>query len=162
MASLRHPWLLRAEKAGRWAENFLLSVFLVGLVLLSSTQILMRNVFSFGWSWADGTIRLAVLWLALLGAVAASRDRRHISINLADRFLPARLQRASRTVVDLFAAAISAAMAWFSWIFVRDSREFGDVLLGLPAWLLEIVMPAAFALIAYRYALHCLNDLKGG
>src|SRR5690606_15442865 len=113
-----------------------------------------RNVFSIGLVWADGLLRLIVLWVALIGAVAASRDHKHIAIDVADRVLPGRLRRAAACVRDLFTAAVCAALAWYSWRFVRESREFGDVLLGSwPAWWFQIVLPVGFALIAYRYAL---------
>jgi TRAP-type C4-dicarboxylate transport system permease small subunit len=41
------------------------------------------------------------------------------------------------------------------------SREFGDQLLGgVPAWMLQLVLPIGFALIAYRYALFTLKELR--
>src|SRR5690606_26397511 len=107
----------------------MLVVFLTGLIVLASSQILLRNVFSLGIAWADGLIRLAVLWLALVGAMAASRDRRHIRIDVVTRLLPPPLQRAAAVLRNLFTAAVCALLARYSWAFVQDSREFGDVLL---------------------------------
>ena len=76
MTPRRHPWLDQAERVGRWVEDVLIFVLLSALILLASTQIVLRNVFSLGYPWVDGLIRLLVLWLALLGAIAASRARR--------------------------------------------------------------------------------------
>jgi TRAP-type C4-dicarboxylate transport system permease small subunit len=65
-------------------------------------------------------------------------------------------------VVDAFTAAVCGVLAYYSWTFVRDSRAFGDTLLGdWPAWLFQLVLPVGFALIAYRYALGCLRRLVG-
>jgi len=159
--SPRAAWLERLEALGRTLEDALLVVGLASLVVLGSAQILLRNVFSIGLVWADGATRLIVLWVALIGAVAASRDNKHIAIDVVDRFLPPSLRRAAAFVRYLFTAAICAALARYSWVFVRDSREFGDTLLGdLPAWWFQIVMPVAFALIAYRYLLRAAGALR--
>jgi TRAP-type C4-dicarboxylate transport system permease small subunit len=158
----RDPLLAWADRFGRFIENLLLVVFLFGLIGLASTQIVLRNAFSVGISWADGVVRLAVLWLALLGAVAASRDGRNISINLAGRYMPQRLRRPVDALVDLFTAAAACAFAWYSWAFVADSREYGDLLLdGAPAWIFQLIMPVAFALVAYRYLLRFVGHVRG-
>lgn len=132
------------------------------LVVIASGQIVLRNVFSIGLVWADGALRLLVLWLALLGAMVASRENRHIAIDVTDRLLAPGLRRVVSVVRNLFTAGICAALAWYSWVFVRDSREFGDTLLGdLPAWWFQLIMPVAFALITYRYVLRALAALRG-
>jgi TRAP-type C4-dicarboxylate transport system permease small subunit len=159
----RHPWLRRADEVGRWCENALLVILLTGLMLLASSQILLRNVFSIGVPWADGLVRMTVLWLALLGAIAASRDRKHIAINLADRYLPARFMHPINILVDVFTAAVTAVLAWYSARFVLESREFGDTLLGTwPAWAFQIILPVGFALISYRYALRAIARARDG
>lgn len=127
-------------------------VILGGLVLFGATQIILRNVFSIGFAWGDGLARLAVLWLALLGALAASRDGRHITMGAVTRWLPLRWQVIAGIAADLFGAAVSGALAWYSAAFVLDSRTFGDVLLNdVPAWWLQSIMPLAFALICIQF-----------
>lgn len=147
---------------GRAIETALIVLFLGGLIVFASAQIILRNFFSIGLTWGDGLTRLVVLWLALVGALAASRDGRHITMGAVIRWLPAGLQRATGVLADLFAAAVSSFLAWSAWGFVRDSREFGDLLLGdVPAWWLQAIMPVAFALIAFQFALRCLRRLRG-
>ena len=41
-------WLQQADRWGRWLENAVLFFLLGGLILLSSTQIALRNIFSTG------------------------------------------------------------------------------------------------------------------
>jgi TRAP-type C4-dicarboxylate transport system permease small subunit len=142
----------RAERFGRWLENALLAVALFAMIGLAATQVLMRGVFGGGLAWADEALRLLVLWAAMLGAIAASRDNLHLRIDLLSRFLSVAWRRATAVLVDLFAAAVSAILAWYSWRFVAETREFGDQVLGSwPAWAFQAILPAAFALIAYRY-----------
>lgn len=144
----------RAERFGRWLENALLAIVLFAMIGLAAAQVLLRGTFGSSFAWADEALRLLVLWSAMLGAIAATRDNVHLRIDLLSRFLPAVWRRAVAVLVDVFAAGVSALLAWYSWRFVAESREFEDQVLGTwPAWPFQAVLPAAFALIAYRYLL---------
>lgn len=141
-----------AERLGRWVENALLALVLFTMIGLAVSQVLLRSVSGSGLAWADEALRLLVLWAAMLGAIAASRDNVHLRIDLLSRFLPTHWRRATAVLVDLFAAAVSAILAWYSWRFVAETREFGDQVLGTwPAWGFQAILPVAFTLIAYRY-----------
>ncbi|MDH4021680.1 MAG: TRAP transporter small permease [Gammaproteobacteria bacterium] len=144
----------RAERFGRLLENVLLGIALFAMIALAAAQVLLRGSLGSSLAWADEALRLLVLWSAMLGAIAATRDNVHLRIDLLSRFLPAVWRRATAVLVDVFAAGVSALLAWYSWRFVAESREFGDQVLGdWPAWPFQAVLPAAFALIAYRYLL---------
>lgn len=155
-------WLTRAARIGLALENAVLVALLGFLIVFSFAQIVLRNVFSVGVTWGDGLTRVVVLWLALLGALAASRDGRHIRMNALAQWLPARLQVVVGVGSDLFAAVVSAALAYFAFVFASESRSYGDQLLGqFPAWWFESIMPVAFALIAYRFVIHALRRRRG-
>jgi len=151
----------RLERVGRMAEDAVLVLILSGMILLATGQIVLRNFFDIGFIWSDEALRLMVLWIAVAGAVAASRGDKHINIAVLDRFLPDRLRALKDVLIHGFTASISGIVAWHSLLFVRTSHEFGDVLLGgIPAWLLQAVLPIGFALITWRYALFVLRDLR--
>ncbi len=154
----RHArWLRQAALWGRWLENAVLFFLLGGLILLSASQIALRNIFSTGLPWADPAVRMMVLWLALAGGIAAGRDRKQIAIDVVTRLLPGRARRIADTVACLFTSAIATAVAWHSLRFVRDSHAFGDTVFGAwPAWIFQIILPIGFAAIAYRYFLRAL------
>jgi TRAP-type C4-dicarboxylate transport system permease small subunit len=157
-----NSWWARVATLGRTVETALLVILLSGLIVFASAQILLRNVFSIGVNWGDGLIRLTVFWLALLGALAASRDGKHITMEALGHWLPPRAQHIGAICADLFAAGFCAAFAWFALAFVRDSRTYGDTLLdGVPAWWLQSIMPVAFALIACRYFARAASRTMG-
>ena len=148
------------EKTGRAAEDTVLVIILGGMIFLASGQILLRNFFDIGFYWGDELLRLLVLWIAVAGAVAASRTDKHISIAILDRFLPGKINTIARFIVNAFTAGICGLVTWFSVSFVRTSFEYEDVLLGgVPAWILQLVLPVGFGLITYRYALFCIKAL---
>ena len=153
--------LARADQLGRIAENSALVITLAAMILLGSTQIILRNFFDSGFGWADEALRLMVLWVAMFGAVAASREQRHISIDILSRILPDSAKAWVAIFVDGFTAVIALILAWYSWIFVAESYEFQDRLLNdLPAWLFQSVLPVAFFLIAYHYVIALLRQLR--
>ena len=151
--------LSRFEKAGRAGEDAVLVIILTAMILLAASQIVMRNFFNFGFIWTDEMLRMLVLWIAVAGAVAASRTDKHINIAILDRFLPDRIKRSVKIVIHLFTAAVCGVVAWHSVQFVQTSREFGDVLMGtIPAWLPQLILPIGFGLICYRYALFAIRE----
>lgn len=138
---------------------------LVGLLLLMITmavlQILLRNLFDTGIVWSDILVRILVLWVGLAGAMVASRKGNHINIDIMDRFLPERAKVIVNFVVELFTAFICAVVAYYSLQFVQmEFADGGMAFAKVPAWLCEAIIPFAFAVIAIRYILLAIINLK--
>lgn len=151
--------LSRLDKAGRAGEDAVLVIILGCMILLAAAQIVMRNFLNIGVIWGDELLRMLVLWIALAGAVAASRADKHINIAILDRYLPEQAKILVKIIVHLFTAAVCGVVSWHSVYFVRTSYEFGDVLMGsIPAWIPQLVLPIGFGLICYRY---CLFVMEG-
>lgn len=147
-------------RIGRWLEDAVLVVLLTTMILLAATQILLRNVFDSGLLWADELLRILVLWIGLAGALAASRDRNQIKIDVLSRFLPERGRLVMQIVTDFFTAVVCAVVGWHAFVFVSGSHEYGDTLLGsLPAWWFQVILPASFFLIAWRYLVQTVTDV---
>lgn len=141
------------ERFGQAAENTALVTLLGSLILLAVAQIVLREVFGTGLFWADEVIKLLVLWLALVGSIAATRDNRHIRIDALSHLLPEKAVGLIRILVDVFAALVCAVIAWHAYRYLQLEIEFEDtVLINVPAWIAHIILPAAFALISYRFA----------
>ena len=150
----------RFDRLGRLVENIALVVMLGGMIVLAFGQIVLREVFETGFVWADELIKLMVLWLAMIGAVAASRDDRHIRIDVLSQILPDGVIKYARVLVDVFAAVVSAVVAWQAWRYLQLEIEFEDqVLIDTPAWIAHVIVPFAFALISYRFACLALGRL---
>lgn len=145
----------RLDAIGRCVEDVLLATLLSAMILLAGWQIVQRNLLGGGMIWGDQLLRLLVLWLGLLGAMAASRDDRHIAIDLLLRFVAARFKPAMKVFLHLFTAIICALLAWYCWSFVQMEREFATkVLGGLPAWWFELILPLGFGVMSLRYLGH--------
>ena len=92
------------------AEGWLLVLFLGIMVVLSFAQVVLRNVFSTGFIWADPLVRHMVLWVGFLGAAIATHEERHISIDALTRFLSPRWKAAATIAGQLFLAVVCVAL----------------------------------------------------
>jgi TRAP-type C4-dicarboxylate transport system permease small subunit len=138
-------------------EDVFLAVLLGTMVILAPLQIVLRNFFDAGWVWADPLLRILVLWVALLGALAASREDKQISVDVVSKFLSPRAKGGVGLLTGLFTAGVCAVVAYHSWFFVASERAFASKAFGdVPAWLCEIVIPFAFAMIALRHFGHAI------
>ena len=145
----------RLSRAGRAIEDALLVGMLAVMVLLAGAQILARNFFGEGLVWSDQLLRILVLWVGVLGALAASRDNNHIVIDLVPKLLPARAKRGIEIVIFAFTSAVSALVAWHAARFVIEEYGYSQPLLGpVPGWVFQTIIPLGFALISWRYAVY--------
>jgi TRAP-type C4-dicarboxylate transport system permease small subunit len=142
-------------------EDGLLVFVLVALLGLAGTQIVLRNLFQTGLSWGDPLLKVMVLWIGLLGAMAATRDRNHISIDILSRVLPRRVKALSRLFTDLFTAAVCAVLAYHGARLMWMDWEAGTIAFGkVPAWLCQVIIPAGFGIIAARFLLFFTLHLR--
>jgi TRAP-type C4-dicarboxylate transport system permease small subunit len=141
-------------------EEIVLGSFLSVMVLLGLLQILFRNLLSISLYWIDPLLRHLVLWIALLGASVATRQDRHISIDiLSDRLSP-RGRSAVRVIVHLFSALICFLLVIPALRFVQEEYPAGKILaLGIPIWVSEAVMPVMLAVLGLRFLGKSWNDL---
>lgn len=133
-------------------ETFLLLFFLLGAILLASTQILLRNFFDSGIFWADSALRILVLWIGMTGAMFASRNKKHIRIDILSHYLPEKLRDNIWRVTELITAIVCGITAYYSIQFIQFEYEDGLIAFAnVPVWLCETIIPVAFITMALRY-----------
>ena len=147
-------------------EDGLLVTVLSAMILLSFSQIVLRNFFSVGVVWGDPFLRYMVLWIGLLGAMVATREYNHINIDLVSHFFPPRAKSAVRVLTDGFTSIVCGFMTYASVIFIRDEMEMGSYAFAkVPTWIAELILPFAFSVICLRYmvflVMHLIETIKG-
>jgi TRAP-type C4-dicarboxylate transport system permease small subunit len=151
------------KKAGSWyeqLEELLLVCLVFGMVALGAGQILFRNVISVGLVWIDPLLSHLVLWVALLGASIATRENRHIVIEI----LPERLSPAVRSHIkgglQLFSALVCLFLVYPAVRFILDDYGPGKYLtLGIPLWVSQTVMPVMWFVLGIRFMLQGFKNL---
>jgi len=152
--------LNRALRFIHAAEDTLLASVLSVMIILATAQIVLRNLFDASFIWGDPIVRVLVLWVGLLGAMAASHDGKHITVDVLSRVLSDRAKTAADVITNLFAAVVTGILAWQTARFVAFDYEGGTIairqapLVGdIPTWWLELIIPFAFAVMSLRFVL---------
>ena len=141
-------------------EDGVIVILLSSMLGFAVLQIILRNVFHDGIQWSDTFLRILVLWLGLIGAMIASRDGKHINIDLLSKYLPGKIAQLSEVFCQLFTATISMVVAYYSYVFVLMEKESGDLAFAnVPIWLCESIIPFSFAIISIRYLILTFKSL---
>lgn len=142
-------------------EDGLLILTLAAMVLLALSQIILRNVFDTGIEWSEPLLRILVLWLGLLGAIAATKKNHHISIDVITRMLPQNGKLVTSIINNLFSAIICAVICYYSFRFVQMEYEDGIIAFAnIPAWLCESIIPVGFGLMTLRFLVNIGSAVK--
>jgi C4-dicarboxylate transporter DctQ subunit len=139
-------------------ERAAVLVSFVGLLLLGFLQIILRNVFAGSLFGADEILRHLVLWIGFFGASLATREKRHLRIDLLSRVLPPRYEPWLDGAGNLLSMVGCAMLAQAAWTFVSEEwRAQTTLTVGVAAWVAQSVIPLGFCLMACRFALHVVH-----
>jgi len=136
------------------AEDFLIEMFLGTMVIIVLAQILMRNLYQSGILGGDELVRHLVLWIAFFGAAIATRSRAHVKIDAVKNLIPDRWKPLSDTVVSLFSCIVCCVLVYASskFVYIEYQSQGHSTFLNLPIWTMEIILPAGYFIIAFRFA----------
>ncbi|MBA4391866.1 MAG: TRAP transporter small permease [Syntrophus sp. (in: bacteria)] len=150
----------RIDAAIGRVEQALLVVLLSALILIAFSQIMLRNLFSTGIAWGDALVRSLVLWTGFIGATIAAREGQHISIDVVSRWLSPKGKRVIAIIIHAFSFFICCFLTFAALKFIHNEFQMKSVIfLGIPSWVLEIILPVTFAVMAFRYFFHFLKNI---
>lgn len=143
-------------------ESWILVFIVLLMVTMSFAQVVLRNVFDQGVLWGDTFLRHLVLWVGFIGASIASREEKHINIDVLTRFLKGRGKLIANGIVYLFALYITWLLADAAWEFVMEEKEYETMLFGdVAAWPFQIIIPIGFWFMAVRFLLLTIEKWIG-
>lgn len=135
-------------------EDWLLISMLAAMVGLAISQIIYRNIFGAGVIWIDPLLRVLVLWVAIAGAVVATRTDNHIRIDFFTKYFSKKISEYMQRFVYAFCVFVCGLISWYAVKFVQMDYEYGTIAFSdVPAWATELIIPLGFFLMAVRYLL---------
>ncbi len=138
----------------------LLVLLLAVMVMMGFTQVVLRNVFSTSILWGDVLLRHVVLWVAFLGAIVATGEKRHITIDALTKVLPDKGKKIAAIVTGIASIIVCYYITDASYRFLIDEIEFGGTLiLDIQRWIFQIIIPLGFGLMMVRFAVRLLGDI---
>ena len=142
------------------AETAVLVLVLGIMVIFAFLQVVLRNIFHEGILWGDILLRHLVLWVGFLGASLATREKKHINIDIFSRFLSDKGKVVVRFGTNLFSVFICTLLADASWTFVQDEQMMGTIVFAdIPAWYFQVIIPIGFILMSFRFLAQSLENI---
>jgi TRAP-type C4-dicarboxylate transport system permease small subunit len=140
-AHLDTGWLARTVRIFERIAMLLL----VAMTALIVIQVVGRNVFNTGLSWAEELARYCGLGVVYLTVPLLLLHDKHIKVEL----LPARLgggsKRALELVNELLVLAFCLVFLTAGWMFLKRAAQFSTAAMGIPNWL--YYLPAAVGMV---------------
>jgi tripartite ATP-independent transporter DctM subunit len=133
-----------------------LELGLAGLALLLMAVLPVVEL-SLGWvhigfKGSVNYVQNLTLWVGFLGAMIASRQKKHLTLTTGIHLLPPLYQRIARVFSSLVSVAVSTGLAWASATFVRSEMASPNRIADwLPAWIPELILPVSFAVMTLRF-----------
>lgn len=119
--SVLQAHLKRFDDGVARGEAAIASAVLLIMILMAAIQVVLHNVASLGFTWAnialeelnwiDSFLQKGTLWLAFLGASLATHADKHIAIDVVGRVLPGRMRLATKALIDLFSSVVAFFLA---------------------------------------------------
>ena len=153
-------WERVDEDIGRM-EQTLLVAFLGFIILMAFLQIVLRNFLSTGLDWGDSLVRNLVLWIGFIGATLATKEGKHINIDVVSRWLPSFGKNMVTLITHLFSFFVCGGLTYGALKFIRNEAQMGNrTFLDIPAWVPELILPVTFILMTFRFGLRFLKNLS--
>ena len=121
------------------------------MIVMSFSQVVLRQVFHTGILWGDTFLRQLVLWVGFLGAGMATADGKHFA------WEPAAERKGGsggycRLLAHAATAVIAGLLARAAWSFAAEEKAAGQTLftaggVAVPSWLFAAAIPAGFLLV---------------
>lgn len=151
----------RADDTIDRVEQFLLVTFLSFMILVAFLQIVLRNFFFTGLSWGDSLLRNLVLWIGFIGATLATKEGKHINIDLVTRWLPSLGKNVATLIIHLFSFSVCSLLTYAALKFIKNEVQMGNrTFLNIPVWIPEMILPITFTLMTFRFGLRSFKNLS--
>jgi C4-dicarboxylate transporter DctQ subunit len=142
-------------------EQTLVVSFLGFMIFIAFLQIVLRNFFSTGLDWGDALLRNLVLWIGFIGATLATKEGKHINIDVISRWLPSMGKNVVTLITHLFSFLVCCALTYATLKFIRNEIQMGQkAFLNIPAWIPEMILPVTFGLMSLRFGLRSFKNLS--
>lgn len=143
-------------------ENLLITMALAALVILPLAESLLRATLHVGIAGSNSIVQHLTLAVGMLGGALAARENRLLSLSVAAAFLKGHWKSGAQLFGHAFSAAITTLLAIASLQFVWAEKAGGRLwVYGIPLWLVQMIMPIGFAIVAARLIRHASDNWRG-
>ncbi len=142
-------------------ERMIATIFMGAMTLLVIFDVFSREILNQGIPWAQKSAVYLMIWGGFLGAVMISEKAGHLRPEVADA-LWGKKQWLFIKVQNIITILFCLFFLYASYMYVSESIKFGDksVVLKVPIWTLQLIIPYTFASMAVRNIYFLFNPAK--
>jgi C4-dicarboxylate transporter DctM subunit len=131
------------------------------MMLLPILEIVLRKTVSSGISNEPSVVQHLALVAGMIGAAIAARDGRLLSLGSVEMLIKPSWRPVTRFVARVVGGMMAALLCYASFQFVLTERAASSVVAyGIRTWVVELILPIGFALIASRIILSASKRWK--
>lgn len=137
-------------------EKFFAGFSLLLLLILSLSQVILRNFFELGFSEIDVISRHLVLFVTFMGAALAIEGGQHIKMD----FLTSLMKQETKNKISLpllfLSTLICSAFFWYALQFWLDEKQYAPANEQLALYM-ALILPIGFFTLSFHFLLQLLS-----
>ena len=94
-------------------ENTIVGTLIMYASIMLFTQIIARSVFNYSFSWAEESVRYAIIWMVFMASSIAFRQNTHISIDVLKQILPKSMLKPFQIAICIVCLITTLLLVWF-------------------------------------------------
>lgn len=143
-------------------EEIFLVILMVIAVIIVSMQVVTRYVLEIPLPWSEELARYIFLWLTWVGASYATKERKHVCIDVVYERLPQGAKKICNIISTIVWIAFLCVMVYISVKLTSSVYSGGQIAVGsgIPMWIPYASIPTGMTLMLIRLLQNCYHDIK--
>jgi C4-dicarboxylate transporter DctQ subunit len=133
-------------------EKKMAALFIGIMTILIIFDVLSREIFNKGIPWAQKSAVYLMIWGGFIGAILVAEKAAHLRPEVADKIWGEKGKFHFVRIQNFIMMIFCGIFLYYSYLYVAESYSFGDksVVLQVPLWVLQLVIPYTFFSMSLR------------
>jgi len=137
-------------------EKWAAALSLLLLLILSLSQVILRNIFELGFSDIEVISRHLVLFVTFMGAALACEGSQHIKMDFINSLLRPSFKQKTKKPLLIISAIICGILFWYALQFWLDEKHYAPNNEQLALYL-ALIIPTGFFTLSLHFSLLSLT-----
>jgi TRAP-type C4-dicarboxylate transport system permease small subunit len=140
-------------------ERIACAIMVAILTILVIGDVFSRELFKIGIPWAQKSAVYLMVWSGFIGAILMAHKAEHLRPEMGDKLWKGSMRLIAYRIQQLIVLIFCLGATYYSYQYVVESKELADVnvILGIPMWYLQVILPYTFASMSLRYLYFLIN-----
>lgn len=145
----------------KFEEKFLVILMVIEVILVF-LQILSRKIFKVSMPWSEELARYMFIWLVWVGASYATKERKHIVIDVLYERVSPKKQRIFKIISTIIWIVFLVFMSYISIKLTYSVYSGNQIAVGsgMPMWIAYLAIPVGVIMMLIRLIQNIIYDKK--